>query len=111
MHADAFGDRGPHRRELLDDLQVDLERLATTAVLLGVGQAEQAGLAESAEHLAGKPALGLVGRCLGRELLADQLAGQVEQCGGLFGRAGGGRQWGWSVARALSPPGRRSRGR
>ena len=86
VHADALGHRGPDGRELLDDLQVDLVGLAAAAVLLGVGQAEQAGLAQGAEHLAREPAVGLVRRGLRRELLAGQLAGQVEQRRGLLGR-------------------------
>ena len=42
VHRDADADAGPHARELLEHLQVDLVRLAASAVLLGVGQPEEA---------------------------------------------------------------------
>ena len=46
--------------ELLEDLEVDLVGLAAAAVLLGVGQPEQAGLPEQCEHVAREGLAGLV---------------------------------------------------
>jgi len=50
-HADPDGDRGPHRRDLLEDLEVDLVGLAAAAVLLGIGQPQQTRPAQHPEHL------------------------------------------------------------
>jgi hypothetical protein len=50
VHGQADADRHPSAGDLLQHLQIDLIRLAGTAVLLRVGQAEQAGLAECAER-------------------------------------------------------------
>lgn len=79
-------DGQPAGRELLDHLQVDLVRLRRPAVLLGVGQAEQPRAAERGEHLPREAPGGLVGRGPGRDLLADQVADQVQQVMGVAGR-------------------------
>jgi hypothetical protein len=82
VHADAEPDGQPGARQLLDDLEVGLVRLARAAEPLGVGQAEQPGLAEQGELLAREPAL-LLGLRHGRaQLLVGQLAGQAEQLAG-----------------------------
>jgi hypothetical protein len=79
VHADPEPDGQPGARQLLDDLQVGLIGLAAAAQLLGVGQAEQARLAEQGELLPGEPALGL-GLGDGRaQLLVGDLPGQAEQ--------------------------------
>ena len=65
VHADAERDAGPARRELLDDLQVDLVGLAAAADVLAEGQAEQAGVPERAEHLAREALLALVRAAFG----------------------------------------------
>ena len=52
VHRDPDADARPDGRDLLDHLEVDLVGLAAAAVLLGVGQAEQPGAAQRAEHLA-----------------------------------------------------------
>ena len=85
VHADAESDAGPPDRQLLEHLQVDLVGLAAAAHLLGEGQAEQAGVPQDAEDLAGEPLLPLVGRRLRRQLGVGQLAGQREEVGGLLG--------------------------
>ena len=58
VHADAQRDAGPARRELLDDLQVDLVGLAAAADVLAEGQAEQPGLARAS----GRPRAGTAPR-------------------------------------------------
>ena len=85
MHADAEGDAGPAGGELLDHLQVDLVGLAAAADVLAEGQAQQSGVPEHPEDLAGEPLLALVLRRLGRELGVGQLAGQRDQVVGLGG--------------------------
>ena len=57
VHGDADADAGPDRADLLEHLEVDLVGLAAAAVLLGVGQAQQPGLAERAEDVAGEGAV------------------------------------------------------
>ena len=82
VHADAEPDGQPGARQLLDDLEVGLVRLAGAAEPLGVGQAEQPGLAEQGELLAREPALPL-GVGDGRaQLLVGQLPGQPQQLAG-----------------------------
>ncbi|BFO19808.1 hypothetical protein SHKM778_61960 [Streptomyces sp. KM77-8] len=54
MHADAEADGEAGRGELLEDLEIDLVRLVAAAVLGVVGEAEEAGLGEQGEQLAGK---------------------------------------------------------
>jgi hypothetical protein len=51
VHADAEADGQPAAAELLEHLQVDLVGLGRSPVLLLVGQPEQPGAAEGAEHL------------------------------------------------------------
>ena len=85
VHRHPDADRGPHGADLLEDLEVDLVGLVAAAVLLGVGQRQQAGLAEHPEDLARE---GLGGLRLGRprrELLGRDLAGEGEQVAGLVG--------------------------
>ena len=82
MHADAQPDGQPRPRQLLDDPKVGLVRLGAAAEVLGVGQAEQAGLAEQGELLAREPALPLGRRGRGPQLLAGDLPGQAEQLAG-----------------------------
>ncbi len=54
MHARADADARPCGRDLLDNLKVDLERLPAAAILLWVGQPEQARPAKCLEHITGK---------------------------------------------------------
>ena len=85
MHADAQGDARPAGRELLDDLEVDLVRLAAAADVLAEGQAEQPGLAQGPEGLAREPLLPLELRRVRRQLGVGQLAGEREEVVGLAG--------------------------
>jgi hypothetical protein len=85
VHAHRDGDGGPARRELLEYLQVDLVRLGSATVLLGVGQAQQAGRAERGEEPLGVGLGPLVLLDARRELLVGELAGESEQVLGLGG--------------------------
>ena len=71
VHADAHPDARPGRRDLLQHLEVDLVGLPAAAVLLGVGQAQQAGPAERREDVAGE---GLVGLGLGARGRSSRVA-------------------------------------
>jgi hypothetical protein len=79
VHAHAQADGHPRPRQLLNDLQVDLVRLAAAAPSLRVGQAQQPRPAQQAERLAreGPGPLGRAGR--GLQLLDGQLVGEVKQ--------------------------------
>ena len=85
VDADTDGDAHPHRGDLLDDLEVDLVGLPRAAVLLRIGEGKQARPAEGAEDLLRERvlALGLVHQR--RELLAADLAGQLDEVGGFVG--------------------------
>ena len=86
VHRDADADARPHRRDLLEHLEVDLVGQTAPAVLLGVGQTEQAGAAEHPEDLA-REGLGAFGLGDQRgELLGRELAHQRDQVDGLVGR-------------------------
>lgn len=81
MHRQPDAHRHPRGRDLLQDLQVDLVGHVAAAPALGVGQPEQAGLAEQPE-LVPREALGLL--VLGREwfqLVAGEFGRQREQVG------------------------------
>ena len=98
VHADADPDAGPDGGDLLEHLEVDLVRLAAAAVLLGVGQPEQAGATEQPEHLAGEALLGLGARGERQQLVGGQVADQPEQVDGLLG----GQAGGWRAQGVLS---------
>jgi hypothetical protein len=85
VHAHGDGHGGPARRELLEHLQVHLVRLRPAAVLLGVGQPQQAGGAERGEQAlrVGLGPLVLLDAC--GELLVGEFAGEREQVLGLRG--------------------------
>ena len=85
MHRDPDAHRRPHRGDLLEDLEVDLVGLPAAAVLLGVGQAQQPGLAQHREHVARE---GLGGLRLGGargQLAGRDLAGEGEEVSRLLG--------------------------
>ncbi len=86
VHRDPDPDAGPDPGELLQDLEVDLVGLATAAVLLGVGEPEDAGLAEHREHVARERLGGLGLGHPGVQLLVREVADQADQVGGLVGR-------------------------
>ena len=86
VHAHADRDARPDRGDLLDDLQVDLVRLAAPAELLGERQAQQPGLAQQGVRRRRELARLLRVVDLRRELLGHQLAGQLEERLGLLGR-------------------------
>ncbi len=79
VDADPQRHAGPARRELLDDLQVDLVGLAAAPDVLTEREAEQSGVAEHPEHLAGEALLPFVLRGLRRQLGVGQLSGQRDQ--------------------------------
>lgn len=88
VDAGGDGDGRPARGELFENLQVDLVRLASAAVLLRVRQAEESGLAEGREESLGIGLGGLVLVHLGRELLVGDLPGEGDEVRCL----GGGKQ-------------------
>ena len=53
VHADGHGDRGPAGGDLLEHLQVHLERLTAAAPLLWLRQAQQPRRAQLGEHAVG----------------------------------------------------------
>ena len=84
VHGDPDPDTRPDCRDLLDHLEVDLVGLRATAVLLRVGQSQQAGASQGPERLPGE-GLGRFGVGSQREQLAlCDLAHQVDQRGGLL---------------------------
>ncbi len=87
---DAGGDGHgrPARGQFLQDLEVDLVRLAPAAVLLGVREAEQPRLAEGREEPFGIGLGGLVLVHPRRELLVGDLPGEGDE----VRRLGGGKQ-------------------
>ena len=94
VHADPHPDARPDGGDLLEHLEVDLVGLTTAAVLLVVGQAEQARATEQPEHLAREALLRLGARGERQQLVGRQVADQPEQVDGLLGRqvaAGGHR--------------------
>ncbi len=86
VHGDADADARPHRADLLEDLEVDLVGDRAPAVLLGVGQPQQPGLAELGEDVAGERPVGLGGDGALGQLVGRDLADQPQQVGGLLGR-------------------------
>ena len=85
MHAHAHPDAGPDAADLLQHLQVHLVGLSAATELLGVGEAQQPGAAQGGEHLAREHLVGLGGDHPGGELGAGDVAGQLEEVGGLLG--------------------------
>ena len=85
MHADRLGDGQPASGQDLQDLQIDLVRLARAAVGLGIRQAEQAGPADGTDHVARELAARLEVRRLRRQFPVGDLLGQPEQLVGLIG--------------------------
>ena len=90
VHRDPDGHAHPRRRDLLDDLEVDLVGLAVAAELLGVGEREQARGAQGAEDLGGEGLVGGGGPFgvvdPGAQFLVADLAGQVDEVLTLLGR-------------------------
>lgn len=94
VHADGHRDRCPARGDLLQDLEIDLERLAAATPFLRLRQAQQSGRAELGEDALG---IGLVALMLvddrAEHLVAD-VPGQRDEVGGvLVGGEGGRRAW------------------
>ena len=86
VHAGAQRDRRPAAGQFLEHLQVDDGRLTAAAELLRVGQRQQTELTELGEQL---PREGVAASALsarGASSLVDQVAGQLEQIGGLGAR-------------------------
>ncbi len=79
MHAGAEPHGETCGGEFLEDLEVDLVRLAPAAVLLGVGQAQESRLGEQPEGLAGEDARGLLLRGDGLDLPLHQVADEAQQ--------------------------------
>ena len=80
VHADAEGDAGPARGQLLDDLQVDLVGLTAAADVLTEGQAEQPGVARACRKTSrGKRSSRSYCAALRRQLGVGQLAGQRDE--------------------------------
>ena len=71
--------RGPARRDLLEHLQVDLVRLVAAAPLGGLGQAQQPGRTELAEHPVGIRLGFLVGVDDRGQHLVGDVAGQSDE--------------------------------
>ena len=83
VDADGERNRAPGRGKLFEHLQVHLVRLAAAAEVRVVGQAQQPRARQQGDLLGGEP-----GRILGcvrswRQLVAGDLAGEVEQGPGL----------------------------
>ncbi|BBJ39438.1 hypothetical protein SSPO_021560 [Streptomyces antimycoticus] len=85
VDADAEADGQPGRRELLQNLQIDLVRLVAAAELLGLDQPQQPGLGQQGEQLAGEVPGGLLLGGPGLDLPFDQLADERNQVAGLLG--------------------------
>jgi hypothetical protein len=81
VHADADTDTGPGGCDLLEHLEVHLVRLAATAVLLRVRQAQQPEAAEGAEDVARELPARLVLRDVRTKLPVDDRAGEVDEVG------------------------------
>ena len=86
VHGDADRDAGPDGGDLLQDLEIDLVRLARPAVLLGEGQPEQPAVAEGAEDLAREGGVGLRLGDPGDEFLGGEGAGEFDEVDGFLGR-------------------------
>ncbi len=81
MDRDAHADRGPHRADLLEHLEVDLVGQPAAAVLLRVGQPQQAGAAEHREHVTGERRVRLGGGRPRRELVGRDLPDELQELG------------------------------
>ena len=79
MHRHRHRHRGPARAQFLEDLQVDLVRLAAAAEALRIGQAEQPRLAQRAEQPLGVGRGAFVLIDPGGQLLVGDLPGEGEE--------------------------------
>ena len=104
MHRDPDADAGPDRGDLLDHLEVHLVGLATAAVLLGVGQPEQPGATERAEHLARERLGGLGLGDLRQQLALRDVTYQLEEGSGFLGGKHAGGRHACTLVRGFERP-------